>query len=149
MWFVKTVFASFATRIYLSPSHTRVLQYEHDQRLRLEEMVETLAKQHSSLERQARKNLPNSLPHVPAAAASEPVRKTSSGPPGTVGAECNEVSAPVVVDGVETPVIDAAAASSSAQHNAASSNASEDDDEEFFDVMEEAEEFLLLPSNLS
>ena len=34
-----------------------MLQYEHEQRLRLEEMVEQLAKQHSSLEKQARKTL--------------------------------------------------------------------------------------------
>ena len=34
-----------------------MLQYEHEQRLRLEEMVEQLAKQHSSLEKQARKSL--------------------------------------------------------------------------------------------
>ena len=37
-----------------------MLQYEHEQRLRLEEMVEQLAKQHSSLEKQARKSLAQS-----------------------------------------------------------------------------------------
>jgi len=35
----------------------KMLQYEHEQRLRLEEMVEQLAKQHSSFEKQARKSL--------------------------------------------------------------------------------------------
>ncbi len=35
----------------------KMLQYEHEQRLRLEEMVEQLAKQHSTLEKQARKSL--------------------------------------------------------------------------------------------
>lgn len=37
----------------------RMLQYEHEQRLRLEELVEQLGKQHSSLERQVRKSLSN------------------------------------------------------------------------------------------
>ena len=35
----------------------KMLQYEHEHRLRLEEMVEQLAKQHSNLEKQARKSL--------------------------------------------------------------------------------------------
>lgn len=35
----------------------KMLQYEHEQRLRLEEMVEQLAKQHSSFEKLARKSL--------------------------------------------------------------------------------------------
>ncbi|XP_064618956.1 oxysterol-binding protein 1-like isoform X2 [Lineus longissimus] len=35
----------------------KTLQYEHEQRLRLEEMVEQLARQHSSFEKQARKSL--------------------------------------------------------------------------------------------
>ena len=35
----------------------KMLQHEHEQRLRLEEMVEQLAKQHSNLEKQARKSL--------------------------------------------------------------------------------------------
>ena len=34
-----------------------MLAYEHEQRLRLEEMVEQLAKQHSSFEKQAKKTL--------------------------------------------------------------------------------------------
>ncbi len=38
----------------------KMLQHEHEQRLRLEEMVEQLAKQHSSLEKQARKTLQQS-----------------------------------------------------------------------------------------
>ena len=46
-----------------------MLQLEHEQRLRLEEMVEQLAKQHSSLEKQARKSLAH-LPATPSVAAS-------------------------------------------------------------------------------
>jgi cell division protein FtsB len=42
----------------------RMLQYEHEQRLRLEEMVEQLAKQHSNLEKQARKQLGKSQTNV-------------------------------------------------------------------------------------
>ena len=38
----------------------RMLQYEHEQRLRLEEMVEQLAKQHSLFEKQARRKLASS-----------------------------------------------------------------------------------------
>lgn len=37
----------------------RVLQFEHDQRLKLEEMVEQLAKDQVSLENKARKSLQN------------------------------------------------------------------------------------------
>jgi hypothetical protein len=35
----------------------KLLQSEHEQKLRLEEMVEQLAKQHQSMEKQARKSL--------------------------------------------------------------------------------------------
>ena len=129
----------------------RVLQYEHDQRLRLEEMVETLAKQHSSLERQARKNAPcSTLPHGAAATSTlalnaEPTRKPSSTHQGgAAGASlANEGAASAASgDANPSPVNElTASSSSSAQQNAASSNASEDDDDEFFDVMEEAEEF--------
>jgi len=46
----------------------RMLRYEHDQRLRLEELVEQLGRQHSSLERQVRKSLSSilncSTPHI-------------------------------------------------------------------------------------
>ena len=44
----------------------RMLQNEHDQRMRLEEMVEQLAKQHSSLEKKARKSM-GVLPEIPGA----------------------------------------------------------------------------------
>jgi hypothetical protein len=37
----------------------KLLQYEHEQRLRLEEMVEQLAKQHSALENRARRSMSN------------------------------------------------------------------------------------------
>lgn len=37
----------------------KLLQYEHEQRLRLEEMVEQLAKQHSALENRARRSMAN------------------------------------------------------------------------------------------
>ena len=126
-----------------------MLQYEHDQRLRLEEMVETLAKQHSSLERQARKNAPSTLPHGAAATSTlalnaEPTRKPSSTHQGGVaGASlaAEGVTSAAAGDANPSPVNELTASSSSAQQNAASSNASEDDDDEFFDVMEEAEEF--------
>lgn len=39
----------------------KMLQYEHEQRIRLEELVEQLGRQHSSLERQVRKSLSNVL----------------------------------------------------------------------------------------
>ena len=129
-----------------------MLQYEHDQRLRLEEMVETLAKQHSSLERQARKNAPSSQPHNNAAGAApalappadHSVRKTSLNHQEAVAAE-GEVAASTAVEGAQSPAYEVAASASSssttAHPNATSSNASEDDDDEFFDVMEEAEEF--------
>ena len=42
----------------------KMLQYEHEQRLRLEEMVEQLAKQHSSLEKQARKTFAHGNPNA-------------------------------------------------------------------------------------
>ncbi|CAH1802241.1 unnamed protein product [Owenia fusiformis] len=43
----------------------KMLQHEHEQRLRLEEMVEQLAKQHSSFEKQVRKSFPAvNLPKV-------------------------------------------------------------------------------------
>ena len=42
----------------------KMLQHEHDQRLRLEEMVEQLAKQHSSLEKQARRKLASVNTHI-------------------------------------------------------------------------------------
>ena len=35
----------------------RLLQYEHEQRLQLEDMVEQLGKQHSDLEKQIRKSI--------------------------------------------------------------------------------------------
>jgi len=45
-----------------------MLRYEHDQRLRLEELVEQLGHQHSNLERQVRKSLSSilncSTPHI-------------------------------------------------------------------------------------
>ncbi|KAK2170334.1 hypothetical protein LSH36_3g14027, partial [Paralvinella palmiformis] len=41
----------------------KILQYEHDQRLRLEEMLEQLAKQHSNFEKQARKTLAHAVNH--------------------------------------------------------------------------------------
>lgn len=41
----------------------KMLQYEHEQRLRLEEMVEQLAKQHSNFEKQARKTLAHAVNH--------------------------------------------------------------------------------------
>ena len=42
-----------------------MLQHEHEQRLRLEEMLEQLAKQHSSLEKHARKKLAAAAGHHP------------------------------------------------------------------------------------
>jgi len=45
-----------------------MLNYEHEQRLRLEELVEQLGRQHSSLERQVRKSISSilncSTPHM-------------------------------------------------------------------------------------
>ena len=41
----------------------KMLQYEHEQRLRLEELVEQLGRQHSNLEKQVRKSMSNILNH--------------------------------------------------------------------------------------
>ena len=133
------------------PPLYRVLQYEHDQRLRLEEMVETLAKQHSSLERQARKNV-CATSTSSALNAAEPTRKPSAthqgetapvghaAPPPSDAAAATGATA--VSSDTESGGVSASSFSASAQPNAASSNAaSEDDDDEFFDVLEEAEEF--------
>jgi hypothetical protein len=109
----------------------RLLQHEHDQRMRLEEMVETLAKQHSSLERQARKN------------ASTQQTVVSGRKPSTVDAvdsaeEVREVAGVAIVVKDDTNVVNDVAVDF---NHAAASNVSEDDDDEFFDVLEEAEEF--------
>jgi len=40
----------------------KLLQYEHEQRLYLEDMVEQLGKQHSSLEKQIRKSMNTTQP---------------------------------------------------------------------------------------
>ena len=59
----------------------KLLQNEHEQRMRLEEMVEQLAKQHSSLEKRARKSLQAQHVPLPAgashAAAESPVHETA------------------------------------------------------------------------
>ena len=69
----------------------KLLQNEHDQRMRLEEMVEQLAKQHSSLEKRARKSLqaaqhvtiPASASHISESTVHENTGKfpTSTPPP--------------------------------------------------------------------
>jgi len=132
----------------------RLLQYEHDQRLRLEEMVETLAKQHSSLERQARKNAaaapPQPIPSNPsllaAPSATGPAKKLSKSSnsvemtvdeAGHSGGSTAGPQSPPSAVAVETPVVAAPVLPSASNSNAAS----EDDDDEFFDVLEEAEEF--------
>jgi len=40
----------------------KLLQYEHEQRLQLEDMVEQLGKQHSNLEKQIRKSMNGAQP---------------------------------------------------------------------------------------
>ena len=66
----------------------KLLQNEHDQRMRLEEMVEQLAKQHSSLEKRARKSLqaaqhvtiPASASHISESTVHENTGKLTSPP---------------------------------------------------------------------
>jgi len=61
----------------------RLLAHEREQRLRLEEMVEQLARQHSQLEHQCKRTTSSHPMHPEATPPHPPPRRRGSGPPST------------------------------------------------------------------